>query len=106
MQIFIFFLNLNIFLTIFIHFILQIKINYLHLYQEKQPIKNKVMKTTDLKKGTKVMVPDTFFTKGFAGEIVSDGLIISRFGDICYEVRRFDDDYIYNIMPEGLSEIK
>ncbi len=62
------------------------------------------MKTTELKKGTKVMVSDTFFTKGFAGEIVSDGLTTSRFGDICYEVRRFDDNYVYNVEPDKIEK--
>lgn len=62
------------------------------------------METSELKKGTKVMVSDTFFLKGFEGEVVSDGLITTRFGDICYEVRRFDDNYVYNVEPDGIEK--
>ena len=63
------------------------------------------MKTTELKKGTKVVVLSTFFMEAFMGEIVSDGLVISKHGDACYEVRRFDDNFIYNIKRDGLCQV-
>ena len=61
------------------------------------------METLILAKGTKIVVSDTFFCKGFEGVIVSEGLTTSKYGDAVYTVRCDSDTTEFNVRPETVS---
>ena len=61
------------------------------------------METLNLEKGTKVVVADDFFCKGFEGVIVSDGLTTSKYGDTVYTVRCDSDNTEFNVRPETVT---
>ncbi len=61
------------------------------------------MGTVNLAKGTKVVVSDTFFCKGFEGVIISEGLTTSKYGDTVYTVRCDSDNTEFNVRPETVS---
>lgn len=68
-------------------------------------LKTNDMKTSELSKGTKVTVSDTLFCNGFDAVITSDGITTDRGGDPVYEVRRLEDNTIFNVIPETVKAI-